>query len=144
MVEQQTKASIRQLPRDAFWGSGAGHQVVLVIPRLNLIAVRNGASLGEAMEHHDMLNAVLFEPLVAASDPRRPGCLPIRRARSFAQLTWAPPADDSPRSARQRQLAADVGRRRRLVWRLRRRPGLRADGAEETQHGVRAHHRRAG
>lgn len=54
------------LPRDAFWGSGAGHQVVFVVPSLKLIAVRNGASLGESMEHHDMLNAMLFGPLVAA------------------------------------------------------------------------------
>ena len=30
------------LPKGAFWGSGAGHQVVLVVPSLKLIAVRNG------------------------------------------------------------------------------------------------------
>jgi CubicO group peptidase (beta-lactamase class C family) len=55
-----------KLPKDAFWGSGAGHQVVLVIPSLQIVAVRNGSSLGETMDHHDMLNARLFEPLVAA------------------------------------------------------------------------------
>jgi len=53
-----------KLPKDAFWGSGAGHQVVLVIPTLNLIAVRNGESLGDEKEHHDALAAHLFEPLV--------------------------------------------------------------------------------
>jgi CubicO group peptidase (beta-lactamase class C family) len=55
-----------KLPKDAFWGSGAGHQVVLVIPSLQIVAVRNGGSLGETMDHHDMLNARLFEPLMAA------------------------------------------------------------------------------
>ena len=35
-----------ELPQDAFWGSGAGHQVVFVVPSLNLIAVRNGNTLG--------------------------------------------------------------------------------------------------
>jgi CubicO group peptidase (beta-lactamase class C family) len=61
------------VPKDAYWGSGAGHQVVLVIPSLKLIAVRNGGSLGEAMEHHDMLNETLFAPLIAAIADARPG-----------------------------------------------------------------------
>jgi CubicO group peptidase (beta-lactamase class C family) len=39
------EGSCAKLPKDAFWGSGAGDQVVLVVPSLNLIAVRNGASL---------------------------------------------------------------------------------------------------
>lgn len=34
-----------QFPRDAFWGSGAGHQVLLAVPRLKVIAVRNGQNL---------------------------------------------------------------------------------------------------
>ncbi|MBM3335586.1 beta-lactamase family protein, partial [Candidatus Sumerlaeota bacterium] len=37
-----------ELPRDAFWGSGAGHQALLVIPSLKIIAVRNGEDLGRA------------------------------------------------------------------------------------------------
>lgn len=36
------------LPRDAFWGAGAGGQVMLVVPSLKLIAVRNGGALGSA------------------------------------------------------------------------------------------------
>jgi CubicO group peptidase (beta-lactamase class C family) len=73
------------LPKDAFWGSGAGHQVLVVIPSMDLIAVRNGTSLGEQMEHHDMLNAVLFTPLVEAitSPPYPPS--PVIR-----ELVWAP------------------------------------------------------
>jgi hypothetical protein len=86
-----------ELPRDAFWGSGAGHQVVLVVPSLSLVAVRNGASLGDAMEHHDMLNATLFTPLVGAIT----GAPPQARAGSDAApyppspvidgIDWAPP-----------------------------------------------------
>ena len=82
------------LPRDAFWGSGAGHQVLLVIPSLNLVAVRNGATLGDAMEHHDMLNATLFGPLVAAitdaparSDASKP---PYPPSPVVSRVTWDP------------------------------------------------------
>lgn len=82
------------LPRDAFWGSGAGHQVVFVVPSLKLIAVRNGASLGEAMEHHDTLRAVLFGPLVAAI-PAKPAAAdsaapPYPRSPVIAGVSWAP------------------------------------------------------
>jgi CubicO group peptidase (beta-lactamase class C family) len=86
-----------KLPRDAFWGSGAGHQVVLVIPSLRLIAVRNGASLGATAEHHDMLNAVLFTPLVEAveSEPSSPGsgdrAAPYLPSPVIERLSWAPP-----------------------------------------------------
>ncbi len=73
------------LPRDAFWGSGAGHQVVFVVPSLNLIAVRNGASLGESMEHHDMLNASLFTPVVAAA-----ARAPYPPSPVISSVEWAP------------------------------------------------------
>jgi len=59
-----------RLPRDAFWGSGAGHQVVLVIPSLGLVAVRNGEVLDAKEEHHDALNTYLFEPLINCAMPR--------------------------------------------------------------------------
>ena len=82
-----------QLPRDAFWGSGAGHQVVLVIPSLSLIAVRNGASLGDAAEHHDMLNAAIFAPLVAAVESAKsPDAAPVAPSPVIRDLVWAPPA----------------------------------------------------
>ncbi|MCH5377304.1 MAG: beta-lactamase family protein [Planctomycetes bacterium] len=55
-----------ELPRDAFWGSGAGHQVVFVVPSLNLVAVRNGATLGTEKEHHQALRIYLFRPLLEA------------------------------------------------------------------------------
>lgn len=55
-----------ELPRDAFWGSGAQHQVLFVVPAFDVIAVRNGGSLGEARDHHDTLAAELFTPLLSA------------------------------------------------------------------------------
>ena len=56
---------IASLPRDAFWGAGAGGQVGLVVPSLKLIVVRNGGSLDpgdndRAVEKH------LFNGLMAA------------------------------------------------------------------------------
>ena len=82
-----------RLPRDAFWGSGAGHQVVLVIPSLNLIAVRNGASLGDTMEHHDMLHAAIFTPLVAAiGSGKSADADSIAPSPVIRELVWAAPA----------------------------------------------------
>ena len=84
------------LPRDAFWGSGAGHQVLFVVPSRKLIAVRNGAVLESPLEHHDALNAELFAPLLAAieGDPsratRRP---PYPPSTAIADLEWAPAGD---------------------------------------------------
>src|SRR5437660_12563411 len=36
---------VTDVPKDAFWGSGAGHQCVFVVPSLALIAVRTGQAL---------------------------------------------------------------------------------------------------
>jgi CubicO group peptidase (beta-lactamase class C family) len=55
-----------ELPRDAFWGSGAGHQVVFIVPSLNLIAVRNGSTLDAELDHQEALRVYLFRPLVEA------------------------------------------------------------------------------
>lgn len=55
-----------ELPKDAFWGSGAGHQVVFVAPSLSLIAVRNGGTLESGIDHHQALRVYLFRPLVQA------------------------------------------------------------------------------
>lgn len=56
--------TVEKLPRDAFWGSGAGHQVLLVIPSLNFIAVRNGDALNPAKNYDDALREHFFEPLM--------------------------------------------------------------------------------
>ena len=55
------------VPRDAFAGAGAQHQLLLVVPSRRLVAVRNGGALGEpfwaaAFEH-------FFRPLMQAAGP---------------------------------------------------------------------------
>jgi CubicO group peptidase (beta-lactamase class C family) len=66
------------VPRDAYWGAGAGDQLLFVVPSLKLIMVRNGQTIeplrGEPpvpqddvfTKYHDYRAHVLFEPLVAA------------------------------------------------------------------------------
>ena len=62
------------LPKDAVWGAGAGDQLLLVIPSLNLMMVRNGQTLVPPppnapdvfAEFHDPRAKLLFEALVAA------------------------------------------------------------------------------
>src|SRR5437762_7001482 len=56
------------LPRDAFYGSGAGHQVTLLIPSLNLIAVRNGEAFPSDPDHRKALDRSLFGPLMQTLD----------------------------------------------------------------------------
>ncbi len=61
--------SVASLPRDAYWGAGAQHQITLVIPSLKLIAVRNGGALNAAGSHDDYAKArdtLFFQPLMAA------------------------------------------------------------------------------
>ncbi len=71
------------VPRDAFAGAGAGHQLLLVVPSLNLIVVRNGGDLGSpfwaaAVEH-------LFTPLMAVfAGPCPPS--PV-----ISGIEWDPP-----------------------------------------------------
>jgi CubicO group peptidase (beta-lactamase class C family) len=52
------------LPADAYFGSGAGNQVVLVVPSLQLIAVRNGGALDPGPEVEKGLGRRFFTPLM--------------------------------------------------------------------------------
>jgi len=56
---------IKNLPGDAFMGAGAGNQVLLVVPSLNLIVVRNGERLMEN-SFWGGLEEYLFDPLIDA------------------------------------------------------------------------------
>jgi len=64
-----------ELPRDAFFGSGAGHQILLVVPSLNLIVVRNGNVLGNVeptpKSYHEAYRQFLFEPLMESLAGKR-------------------------------------------------------------------------
>jgi CubicO group peptidase (beta-lactamase class C family) len=80
------------LPRDAFWGSGAGHQVLFVVPSRELIVVRNGALLNNTMEHHDALNAALFTPVLDAVEGAGAASLrpPYPSSNYVSRIEWAP------------------------------------------------------
>lgn len=85
-----------KLPKDAFWGSGAGHQILLVVPSLKLIAVRNGDALGpakaEPSQYHEPVRQFLFEPLIAAiTGPPKAEAAPYPPSPVIASIEWAPP-----------------------------------------------------
>jgi CubicO group peptidase (beta-lactamase class C family) len=68
------------LPRDTYYGAGAGDQLLIVVPSLNLIAVRNGEALASEPPDardvfeafHDQRVKILFEPLLDAISDRPP------------------------------------------------------------------------
>ncbi|MBO0857851.1 MAG: DUF4185 domain-containing protein, partial [Chloracidobacterium sp.] len=90
-----------KLPNDATYGAGAGDQVLLVIPSLNLIMVRNGQTIEppppEAPDvfaaYHDPRAKILFEPLVEAitGKSRFTGKTPPPRSEVIKEIRWAPP-----------------------------------------------------
>lgn len=58
-----------QVPRDAFAGAGAGNQVLLVVPSLHLIIVRNGSNLYESSKGEGFWSGIekyLFNPVMDA------------------------------------------------------------------------------
>jgi CubicO group peptidase (beta-lactamase class C family) len=66
---RNTDSAVPDLPRDAYWGAGAGHQIMLVIPSLRTIAVRNGQTLAPG-EYDAARNTHFFQPLMKAIQPR--------------------------------------------------------------------------
>jgi CubicO group peptidase (beta-lactamase class C family) len=103
-----------RLPRDTYYGAGAGDQLLIVVPSLNLIVVRYGESLApEPKDPRDVFEAfhdarvkILFEPIVAAitDRPLTPtplprgergwgeGAAPYPPSKAIVGLTWAPKA----------------------------------------------------
>jgi CubicO group peptidase (beta-lactamase class C family) len=62
---------VTTLPRDAFWGAGAQHQLVLVIPSLKVIAVRNGGALA-GTSYDQARDTLFFQPLMKAIEGKQP------------------------------------------------------------------------
>ena len=66
----------KNVPRDAFGGAGAGNQVLLVIPSLDLIVVRNGQNLFDPKKGENFWSGAekyLFDPLMASiQDAHKP------------------------------------------------------------------------
>ncbi|GIX08080.1 MAG: hypothetical protein KatS3mg115_2483 [Candidatus Poribacteria bacterium] len=57
------------VPSDAFAGAGAGHQVMIVVPSLELVIVRYGGTLdrnGESLEFWGQIKAQVLDPVMAA------------------------------------------------------------------------------
>jgi CubicO group peptidase (beta-lactamase class C family) len=64
-----SKGSFKSLPRDAFWGAGAGEQILLVIPSLNIIVVRMGETMNKnttGESYWKFIENNLFNPVVDA------------------------------------------------------------------------------
>jgi CubicO group peptidase (beta-lactamase class C family) len=87
------------VPKDAVWGAGAGHQILLVVPSLQLIMVRNGNDLYPRSEARERIAEVLFEPLIAAVTGRTErvvidsvpeGKAPYPPSRVITGIDWAP------------------------------------------------------
>ena len=59
---------LKSVPTDAFAGTGAGQEVLLVVPSLDLILVRNGQYLGPRGEERfwQDMETLLFEPVLEA------------------------------------------------------------------------------
>jgi CubicO group peptidase (beta-lactamase class C family) len=92
-----------RVPRDAFGGSGAGNQLLLIVPSLNLILVRNGEVLDPQpgadpglKRYWGGLEKLLINPVIEAVTDKPPG--PHGRAPApspypaspiIKQLNWA-------------------------------------------------------
>jgi CubicO group peptidase (beta-lactamase class C family) len=84
------------LPADAFWAAGAGGQVLLVVPSLELIAVRNGGNLANS-DNDVAVAKFFFTPLMQAHRPspgpgerRREGTTLSKFSPVISTIEWAP------------------------------------------------------
>jgi CubicO group peptidase (beta-lactamase class C family) len=60
------------IPRDAFAGAGAGQELLLVVPSLDLIVVRNGVAMGSKERFWRDAVDNIFDPVVAAAASKPP------------------------------------------------------------------------
>jgi CubicO group peptidase (beta-lactamase class C family) len=91
-----------KLPRDTYYGAGAGDQLLIVVPSLNLIVVRNGETLAPEPKNpkdvfeafHDARVKLLFEPIIDAitDQPKPSGASPYPPSKAIVGITWAPKA----------------------------------------------------
>jgi CubicO group peptidase (beta-lactamase class C family) len=88
------------VPTDAYYGAGAGDQLLIVVPCLNLIAVRHGEALAPEPKDapdvfaafHDQRAKILFEPLIdaIADRPRQSRVVPYPPSKHITGIRWAP------------------------------------------------------
>jgi CubicO group peptidase (beta-lactamase class C family) len=80
--------SFKSLPRDAFWGAGAGEQILLVIPSLHIIVVRMGETMNKnttGESYWKFIENNLFNPVVDAVEAS-----PYPKSDMIASATFAP------------------------------------------------------
>lgn len=99
------------LPRDAFFGSGAGHQILLVVPSLGLVLVRFGGVLAtvstDPASYHEPYCRHFFEPLMAALTST-PAEAPPRPAGEVRAAVPSREADTSPGGQADSKTASSV------------------------------------
>ncbi len=77
-----------KVPRDAFAGAGAGNQVLLVVPSMDLIIVRNGSNLFDSSKGEGFwagIEQYLFNPVMAAV-----AGAPYSPSGVIKKIVWAP------------------------------------------------------
>jgi CubicO group peptidase (beta-lactamase class C family) len=82
-----------RLPRDTYYGAGAGDQLLVVVPSLKLIVVRQGETLAPEPKgardvfeaFHDQRVKILLEPLIDAVS-----AAPYPPSQAVTGLAWAP------------------------------------------------------
>jgi CubicO group peptidase (beta-lactamase class C family) len=95
-----------KLPRDTCYGAGAGDQLLILVPSLNLIVVRNGETLAPEPKNpkdvfeafHDQRLKILFEPILDAITNRPVSLVggkgergtPYPPSKVIKGITWAP------------------------------------------------------
>lgn len=80
------------VPRDAFFGAGAGHELLMVVPSLDLVVVRNGAALEAIPGRENFWGAALthvFRPAAALFAPEE-SAPPVPASPVIAGITFAP------------------------------------------------------
>ncbi|GIW92282.1 MAG: hypothetical protein KatS3mg110_0323 [Pirellulaceae bacterium] len=89
--------TLADVPSDAYWSWGLYDSLIVVVPSLDLVAVRAGSSWPRPQPEHYAVLRPFLEPLCRAVGARRPEELrgdargPYPYSRVFAGIQWAPP-----------------------------------------------------
>ena len=75
-------------PADSFWGLGAGGQFLLIIPSLNLVAIRHGEKMDPKRESVDTMREFVVAPLMQAFAPQTTA--PYPPSPVISRIEWAP------------------------------------------------------
>lgn len=79
---------LAEAPDDAFWGLGAGGQLLFVVPSLDLIVVRNGTGLPAGVDVLRMMQKLVINPVLDAfARDTRP---PYPPSQFISGIKWAP------------------------------------------------------